>query len=128
MIATEQEARQSWACPWAMMQAPSGAYNRENVSPARLVVGCKCLGADCGGWRWWEDVALTFLMARDPELQATWDALGEDDDPPERPDHVPASYDFVYQDGEPAGWVEPFEQANLRRRGYCGPSGRPVLP
>jgi hypothetical protein len=42
-----------------------------------------------------------------------------------RPANVPESWEFCPADEDPAAWIEPQEDANARRRGYCAMAGKP---
>jgi hypothetical protein len=79
-----------------------------------------CRGAGCMAWRWSQPLRRTVRLAEN---------YGETSEPP-RPPHVPAHWPFVPFDeseGDPAGWVEPLEDAQARRTGYCGLAGVPGI-
>ena len=74
----------------------------------------------CMAWRWadvptWQRVQLAH------DMHATTE--------PKRPAHVPQSWVFEpYNQTDSdcyARWVEPKDEANARRRGYCGLAGKP---
>lgn len=46
---------------------------------------------------------------------------------PEREPYIPASWTWEPpgEDGEPAGWLEPEDEARARTPGYCGAAGKP---
>ena len=78
-----------------------------------------CSGPGCMHWEWGELPRLKVRYA--PNLKET--------EEPERPDNVPTSWEwrpyneFYSFAGERAGWVEPIEEAEKRRRGRCGLGG-----
>ena len=50
--------------------------------------------------------------------------LTSTEEPAERPENIPDYWEFIPydadEDGTPAGWAEPEEEAQKRSRGYCG--------
>jgi hypothetical protein len=49
-----------------------------------------------------------------------------EEDAGQRPPTVPPSWEFSPFDGDnPAGWIEPTEEAHERLVGYCGLAGSP---
>lgn len=84
--------------------------------------GSHCVGACCMAWRWSDRVpARLFFQAHAPQAVSE----GEAGEKPARAD----GFDFVPyddEDGDPAGWHETVEQANARRRGFCGLACRPL--
>jgi hypothetical protein len=77
-----------------------------------------CIGSECMMWRWAD-------LIRRKKVETESGNEGEDDPIPARPSHVPETWEFFPCDGDPAGWVEPEAEAQLRRRGYCGLAGHP---
>lgn len=76
-----------------------------------------CLGSRCARWeveRWGNP---RVIVCDDP---------GATEEPP-RPSKVPASYIFCpaekWEDGDPAGWVEPEEESHKRDAGRCASRG-----
>lgn len=139
MLLTEKEAETKW-CPHVRMgsiadsdstadQLP--AYNRVSFVSETLPEfleqqpdkECTCLGSRCSQWRWadppsvqqreftqWDDRQATTEPQRDayPWIPAHWP-------------FVPANETRMTQ----AHWIEPLDEANARRRGYCGLAGKP---
>lgn len=77
-----------------------------------------CEGPRCMAWRW--DKAPANQYRIDVNIMAT-------EEPP-RPPTVPDSWIFIAADPHerlPAKWLEPDEEVNERRSGWCGLAGRP---
>ena len=79
-----------------------------------------CVGASCMHWKWENHTEQKFHAASD--RRATVE--------PDRPNDLPDSWQWLpygklYSGlvGENAGWVEPIEEAMLRRKGRCGLGG-----
>lgn len=103
-VFTEKEAGKKW-CP-----------NTFNGG-----AGSCCIGSSCMAWRW---------TGRHPEtrFRLCIDAPQATIEPDPRPSNIPSSWDWVPymdEDDDPAGWIEPQEEASARRLGYCGAFGRP---
>lgn len=78
----------------------------------------RCIADECAMWRF----SAPLQTARfSPAINAT--ATKEEDAGP-RP-NIPDDWKFVPFEDEMAGWLEPQESANARRRGYCGLAGKP---
>lgn len=79
-----------------------------------------CVGAACMAWRW----ADAYPCQR---IRHCIDSRAVTE--PERPSSVPASWVFEPYDATDADlyaqWVEPKDEAQARRRGYCGLAGKP---
>lgn len=74
-----------------------------------------CLGTGCMAWRW--------HMKHPGRKSHLCENVNAKIEPP-RPAGLPASWAFFPEDcGDPASWVEPEAEANLRRTGYCGLAG-----
>lgn len=124
---TEAEAKLKW-CPFARIGVHAGhggvSVNRhpdETVQEEAL-----CLGTGCMAWRWASPELRKFIRAATGEDQREWDKLGEDEQPPTRPDYVPEGYTFqICERDHDAGWVEPEAEAQARRFGCCGMAGKP---
>jgi hypothetical protein len=84
----------------------------------------RCIGAACACWR----TAPPVTPETGARLVFTADnvmARSEEDAGP-RPAAVPDSWEFSPFDGDnPAGWIEPTEEAHKRLVGYCGLAGSP---
>jgi hypothetical protein len=79
--------------------------------------GGRCEGSFCMGWRW-SDVAIRY------RVRLCNDVLAEHE--PDRPIDLPHDWKFCpTEDGEPSCWVEPEDEAQKRRTGYCGRAGAP---
>lgn len=80
-----------------------------------------CLGSVCSAWRWGsKEYRNSRVCAYDNDHPHRWTK----EEPP-RPADLPASWVFVGtdEDGDPACWREPQEDADKRRKGYCGAAG-----
>jgi hypothetical protein len=84
----------------------------------------KCIGNACACWR--------IAPPRTPENGAQRGTVADnplatrEEDAGPRPPTVPDSWRFFPFDGEnPAGWIEPTEEAHKRLVGYCGLAGSP---
>lgn len=115
---TEEQARQLW-CPMARAfdTADVGATSTNRPLAYRYGprVDINCLASECAMWRWNFLPSRSFRMA----LVADREAMTE----PARPAGIPPTWTFCPynpDDGEPAGWVEPVDECNARRQGYCG--------
>ncbi len=87
--------------------------------PCPFLQGRPCTGDACPLWRWFD--------APEPEIRIIdhVDPLAKFA-PDERPDGVPADYEFFpAEDNDDACWVELEESAIARRRGFCGGGGLP---
>lgn len=121
MLLTEKEAKEKW-CPHvriAVLAGHGGAACNTHPDPY-IDADCRCAGSRCAMWRWSEP--------RKARRAYTCDDTTATTDPGNRPGAVPADWCFEPHDaaeGDPAAWVEPEDQANLRRRGYCGLAGKP---
>jgi hypothetical protein len=122
---TEAEAKTKW-CPFARYAFTDvGGVNRwkqsapENEPHALNPVPCRCIGSECMMWRWDTGVYRSSIVTPDG---SSWVV-----EPP-RPKAVPASWEFVAR--SPADlesvshWVEPWAEAQARRRGSCGLTAR----
>ena len=110
MILTEEQAKEK-ACCKVLPHTPDGK-----------LMTAACLASQCMAWRWY-DGTQTRAMCR-PE-RPYWDATSE---PPKRPDIITEEWEWIpYDEGEDIGghWREPQEDADKRRRGYCGRVGLP---
>lgn len=99
---TEQESKTKWCV-------------HSNAAEAHS----KCDGSDCMAWRW--------SGTTNPLRHRVGDAYQiVETEPAVRPDEVPPHWrwtvgDFDYQ---ASGWVEPQDEADNRRHGYCGLAGQ----
>lgn len=79
--------------------------------------GRTCLASQCMAWRFTTYIPLRgFKVSENPQM------LVEPDRPANVPEHwqwEPTTVD------EPSGWVEPIEECNKRRFGFCGLVGQP---
>lgn len=124
MLVTEQEAREKW-CPMAFEHrylARSGnegyVANVKGGQPMRM-----CIGSGCMMWRFSSKPHPRSIRheVSAEQFQAYWD----DDLPdPERPENVPAEWEF-YVDEEGCRWVEDDASRAARRKGYCSFAGTP---
>jgi len=73
-----------------------------------------CIGSRCMAWRWIEpercNVQLYFAAHNEVIPKGG----------PQRPFHIPNSLEWFENDEGECGWIEPEENAALRRLGYCG--------
>lgn len=85
-----------------------------------------CITDKCAAWRW---VPVTNPDNGAPRgIVAEHPLATKEEDAGERGFHIPDGWRFVPWDGDnPAGWEEPKEDADRRRRGYCGLAGKPEL-
>lgn len=122
----EQTAKSKW-CPFVRFQiGPSNAAwqdtaytNRgEELNPPKSVM---CIASDCMMWRWRGDKPLFQFEKYRANKEATVE-------PVPRPLNIPASWEWIpynpENDDYDAGWLEPTEEADKRRRGYCGLAGK----
>lgn len=77
-----------------------------------------CQTSFCMAWRWADPTSY-------PLFRQCIDSGAKTE--PQRPSTVPQSWIFRPADdtGSSAHWREPVEEANDRRRGYCGLAGKP---
>ena len=76
--------------------------------------GAPCAGARCMAWVWVTEGICKTIRAKDPK--ALIEPVGE-----HRPFGVLPTWEWApADDGGPAGWIEPIEEANQRRLGRCG--------
>lgn len=111
MIVSEKDAKTKW-CPQARVASPwnrdvpinrvAAIYNNEQDHPPG---GTKCLGSGCMLWRWLQPALQE--MRRNPV--EGWEHVVADPDDPEVGDY----------------WLQPLEEAQARRLGYCGLAGKP---
>jgi hypothetical protein len=76
-----------------------------------------CIGSKCMAWRWVEvsnpsNGVQRFYVADNPSAQNELEAG-------KRPEYC-KNWQFMPCIDEPAGWLEPKSEADLRRQGYCG--------
>ena len=107
MLLTELQAAEKW-CPHTQLLSP---------------VACRCIGAQCMSWRWFDDHVWPAFrkVLGNPEAETEAETEG-------RPSEIPADWEFVsFSDTgcEGAHWREPEAATNARRRGYCGLAGVP---
>lgn len=131
----EQDHKSLW-CPMVRyVPARSFAFGRigaainrwlDNGEKALNPDPAKCIGSACAMWRWSQELKRQFIMPRSQNERLYYDRLTDEDPEPERPAYVPASYIWSPCDGDPAGWVEPEEEAQPRRQGFCGLAGKPL--
>lgn len=132
---TGAEAKTKW-CPAARVLLPvnqtgnristamkamaerSGRHEAEWY--AQQEADCRCIGSGCMAWRWQEEL---FRRRRHPVDRAQASSVQE----PPRPIGLPPSWKWnaTYADEGDACWIEPIEEANARRHGYCGLAGAP---
>lgn len=113
---TAKEAAGLW-CPMVRVGVLPGAGGPAAVNDPTTDFSVNCIASRCAMWRWsGEPPARQRFAAYDSALI----------DEPERPPHVPASWQWhPYDDseGDPAQWVEDDASVAARRRGYCGLAG-----
>ncbi|WP_293857370.1 hypothetical protein [uncultured Alsobacter sp.] len=91
---TEAEANKSWC--------PLGIPNEAIIT---------CAGAKCMAWVWTSQSMPEFIEHTEPEAV---------DEPP-RPAWVPPDYRWTPHDEDGhAGWLEPVESFQAKRKGRCG--------
>ena len=108
MIVTEEEAKDK-LCPMS--------FNHVDAT-------LKCYGSKCMWWQpsrmWVSWQSSEAIPPRRFENAPLYDLVAE----PERPESVPRSWEWMpYDEADPyprAGWIEPREEAEKRRKGYCG--------
>ncbi len=106
MIVTEEEAKAKW-CPMARSAWGSEApTNRTLDGNPRL--DCMCIGAACMHWRW---AGPEVRQSHSSTKREGWRFIA-----------APDCYD--HDRNEPF-WLEPRNDAQKRRRGYCGLAGNP---
>lgn len=93
---------------------------KAKICPLRSM---ECLASDCAFWRWSpatnpSNGVQRFYVADNASAENERDA-GKKPKGHER-------WEFVPCDGDPAGWLEPRQDADLRRKGYCGIAGEPA--
>jgi hypothetical protein len=98
---------------------PTESEANETLCPIR---GCNCIASACAFWRWSpvtnpSNGAQRFYVSDNTSATEERDAGQK----PEGREH----WQFVPCDGDPAGWLEPRSDADLRRKGYCGIAGKP---
>lgn len=84
----------------------------------------RCTGPMCPAWRWHDPVSPQMFVPYGFEE-------GAHPEPAERPEDVPAHWPWAIgddEDGSPSGWLEPEEEAEARRNGYCGMAGPVRFP
>lgn len=81
-----------------------------------------CCASECMMWRW-EPIAGPESGDRRFRRAENHDAYTEDEAGP-RPTWCDG-WEFCPCDLDPAGWIEPQEEAAKRMRGYCGLAGKP---
>ncbi|MEW5888018.1 MAG: hypothetical protein AB1768_03055 [Pseudomonadota bacterium] len=103
MLLTKEGAEKKW-CPLARSEYDSA---------------CKCIADGCATWRWSDHVERRIFVAENVTAEAEGEAGP-------KPAHC-EGWEFCPFETDPAGWVEPIEEAEKRRRGYCGLAGMPSL-
>ncbi len=97
----------------------------EAVTTFCPIIETHCVASGCMAWRWGQRGLRGYVFARDSLGSVIHDSRVNEHDV-KRP--VLAGPDWVYcpsDDVEPAGWREPQEAVDARRKGYCGLAGRP---
>lgn len=119
---TEEEATQCW-CPFARVDGlyskGSDATVHNRLPDGDITMSAMCVGSRCMAWRWANTPRRQFHVSADCEARVE----------PERAPGTPASWVWCPYDemeGDYAGWLEPEEECNARRRGYCGLAGKPT--
>lgn len=129
MLTNVKEASALW-CPMTRSAGFIGkgkigpAVNRIHQSETGVEIDCDdspqpystCIGPKCAMWRWAEPIRIRVIA---PEKWPENDAHV-----PERPAHIPESWTWEPGDGDPPGWVEPKDEAQARRLGFCGLAGK----
>ena len=114
MAMTEAKAKTKW-CPMVRVGVMPGAGGPAGINDPETNFSGKCIGSECALWQWQEPVQRHVHMADAADRTAQTD--------PGRRPGTPASWTFIPydpDDGEPAQWVEPENEAQLRTAGYCG--------
>lgn len=81
-------------------------------------INAQCLGSRCMAWRWQSDLRPRVHLCDDRNAKVE----------PPRPATVPASWKFCACDTDGASWVEPDDEAQARRKGFCGLAYNVRLP
>lgn len=92
---TEEEAKSKY-CPLSFHSLPA-----------------RCKGSECAWWVWTTNVMPGVFVCSDP--MATIE--------PPRPRHIPATWGWNPYDadeGEPAAWLQPLDEAKREQPGRCG--------
>lgn len=90
-----------------------GGCNTDALGGLRVPASCRCIGSRCMMWEWAEMPEQRFKVCPIDRATIEPPALGG----------PPASWEwrpYDAQEGEPAGWLEPENEAAARRRGHCG--------
>lgn len=110
---TAKEANQLW-CP---VSGGERTPSIRVIGPTAKAGGwSRCIGDQCAAWRWAGPAQRKFVLCDDAAATVE----------PKRPDLIPNTWKFCpSEDGEPAGWVQPDDEAMAERMGYCGLAGIP---
>jgi hypothetical protein len=117
---TEKQAMNLW-CP--MTRAASG-NQLTNCSVNRVgdPQDNNCIASKCAMWRWGETTPRRFINAMN-----TGAATVEESGGTSIGTAPPAGWVFVPCEDDKAGWIEPEKNWLLRRTGYCGLAGNPLV-
>jgi hypothetical protein len=76
----------------------------------------RCVASSCMAWRWKTNFSIPSQYLCDDSMATT---------EPARPSTVPPNWEFHPFGGgdDPARWIEPQEETDKRRTGYCGLAG-----
>jgi hypothetical protein len=92
---------------------------KEKICPYNWM---RCITSDCAFWRW---SIITGPSDGAQRFHVADNASAEDErDAGQKPDGL-EHWQFIPCGDDPAGWLEPRSDADLRRKGYCGIAGKP---
>jgi len=91
-----------------------------NLNKEMLEALGRCSASNCMFWRWTNDKPPCRFEKYHTNSEATIEPIP-------RPLNIPASWGWMPYDASNdcvAGWMEPINEADERRKGYCGLSGK----